>query len=72
MLSLFCHIGRWQEEGSAASAAVWTSRRYIHVLYLGLEGTQVQSFYFSSYTVGLAEKQAFSMTGRTLVSVLFM
>jgi hypothetical protein len=38
--------------------------------FLGLPTTRVESFYFSSYPIGAAEKHAFSMFGRTLVSLL--
>jgi hypothetical protein len=39
------------------------------VYYFALLDTRVKSFYFSGYQKGLAEKQAFDVTGKTLVSM---
>jgi hypothetical protein len=39
------------------------------VYFFELLDTRVKSFYFSGYQKGLAEKQAFEVTGKTLVSM---
>jgi hypothetical protein len=38
--------------------------------FMGLPMTRVESFYFIGYPIGAVEKHAFSMFGRTLVSLL--